>query len=415
MNQDIYEFEETKLENGSTLFYRQEDIKETVLRFLFKAGGARYDPRGLEGRAHLLEHFLWQEEYSRKLKISNYELENCLELSPYTDKQSIFVKGAAPSKNLKQLFSLLNDKLILEKNLSKKMITRSKGEAIREMGVQQTDLKMREVSKKVRLALLHNHPLGQASSSLGNPETLDKIEGKDLVEHYDRFFNFSNLFVIAISDADKETIKNSIEGLTLTEGSSMEYPEIISDFPAPEENLIVTKMSKILDGRSMNMQAALEIQAIVASQDIDFPWSLITRTLHEILYRELRLRQQLTYSVNVNTEYIRDIRRLEIRVRVSHEEIERTKNLIFSRLENFQENKELFEKIKKKLLYNFEVGRKSIEAAADETRDNIAQRDCIISSEDRKKKVERVNFDQVVAMVKKWLKEDRTLTHFVVP
>lgn len=415
MNKGVYEFEKHKLNNGSTLFYRQEDVKETVLQFLFKAGGARYDPRGLEGCAHLLEHSLWQEEYLRELEIRSEKLKNWFELSPYTNGQSIYIEGAGPSKSLKQLFSLLNNKLILSDNVSKEMIVRSKGEAIREMNVNQTDLRMREASDKVRSALFHDHPIGRASSALGNPETLDRIGKQDLIRHYEQFFHFSNLFVLAVTDVDKSVIKDLIKSLSLVEGKPIEYPEIISDFPSPRKNLIVTQISQMLDGRSVDMQAVIEIQGIVTSRDINLPWSLITRTLHEILYRELRLKQQLTYSVNVNTNHFRDIRKVEIRVRVSREEIERAKELIFSKLQSFQENKDLFEQIKKKVLYDFGVGRKSIEAAVGETRENIAKRDQIISLEDRKRKVEQVDFDQAVSMVKKWLNKDRLLTHFVIP
>lgn len=74
------------LENGTEIFYKKVKGKESQIRILLKAGGARYDPPGKEGCAHLLEHLIFKKtkKIPNEFLIQKYALDNFLEFGAST-------------------------------------------------------------------------------------------------------------------------------------------------------------------------------------------------------------------------------------------------------------------------------------------------------------------------------------------
>ncbi|MCD6255143.1 MAG: insulinase family protein, partial [Deltaproteobacteria bacterium] len=96
-NKEPFSFSKIILENGTEIFYKRIKGKETHIRILLKAGGARYDPVGKEGCAHLLEHLILKKtkNFPNEFLIQRYALENFLEFGASTGLESLILGGGS--------------------------------------------------------------------------------------------------------------------------------------------------------------------------------------------------------------------------------------------------------------------------------------------------------------------------------
>jgi len=416
MRKDPFAFERMRLKNGSQIFYQPAEDKQTILRFLLKAGGARYDKPEREGCAHLLEHLIGEKTRSYgKIELRDYQLENLISMMALTNMESIWVKGNCPEKKVNQLLSLIKDQLTFsEAQITEKVLTEEKQIIRQEMSLNHTDPDLHQAQLEVRSALLHDHSFSRFIDAMGSAQSLNRIEREDLIDHYSQFFIAPNLFVVAITRLSKSEVRNLVLDLPLFHKGKINYPEFLSTAPVPKKKLIVHQLEELVKGRKIKMGDALQLYAVIAGEDVSLAWSPLTRTIEEILNRELRVKHSLAYSVDISSSRHRDFRMFKVGVKVPQGQGKKTRQKILEAIERFGQFQPLFEKIKKEKLYELETYKALPQEIADSTVEDISVRDFPLQIKEIRKAVNNLDFRQTQSLVEKWLSRDRILTHLMV-
>jgi predicted Zn-dependent peptidase len=418
-NKDPFDFEREILENGTEIFYQKGERDETEIRVLLKAGGARYDPIGKEGCAHMLEHLIAKKThyFPDELAMSDFLLEHDLKWDAWTNRESIAIEGNSSSVETNSLFFLLEE-FLKRSQLDEELLEKEKEIVISEMKPYQKIKNWVEVELETKRVLYGNHPFSRIVRPSGTLWTVNSLNVDDLVSHRKKFFVAPNLVILIISSLSLEKLKMEIqEHLTLPEGK-VEYPKPPKDFPRPAKNLLSYSISEIMGTKEKHweMGESVEFYTVLPTPEVSWKWEIVSLVLGEILRRKLRYCMSAIYSLSISATPGRDI--TELKIEIANISSNKTQNVIDTVKEtilHFGEEKRFFEFLKRNKLRRLRNYQSLPWKIADEAIDDIILYDRPITVREEIEEIEKFDFEQAIDWVNRWLNEDRILIRIFTP
>lgn len=405
------------LENGTEIFYKKVKGKENQIRILLKAGGARYDPLGKEGCAHLLEHLIFKKtkNFPNEFLMQRYALDNFLEFGASTSLESL-VLGGGSIDNIEHLLFILREFLVYHK-LEEEFLEKEKIVIAREMGNYQKIRALAHIKLEVKKALFHNHTFGRIINPAGTLWALNSLRIEDLEQHRRKFFIAPNLSIIILTPLPlKEITEKVSHHLSLPKGEKITYPKPLNDFPKPSKNFISYSFSEVTKTKKMKeMGDRLELLAVVPKSGISPGWNVIRRSLKEMLLSELRYRLFWSYDISVMGFNYRDIYVLDIKTSVPANKGTEAKELIFEKILNFKREEKIFDYFKKRRIYELENPIIFPSKIAEEACVDIAVYDRVFTLKEAREKTENFGFREATKLVEKWLTPSRFLVYILTP
>ena len=405
------------LENGTEIFYKKVKGKEGQIRILLKAGGARYDPPGKEGCAHLLEHLIFKktENFPHEFLMQKYALDNFLEFGASTSLESLILGGGSID-NIENLLFILREFLVYHK-LEERLLEKEKIVIAREMGNYQKIKVLAHIKLEAKKALFHNHSFSRIINPAGTLWALNSLKIEHLEEHKRKFFIAPNLSIIILTPLPLKEIAPKVEGyLSLPKGEKITYPKPLNVFPKPSKNLISYSFSEVTKTKKMKeMGDRLELLAVIPKSEISPGWNVIRRSLKQILLSELRYRLFWSYDISVVGFNYRDIYILDMKTSVPANKGIEAKDLIFEKILNFKKEEGIFNCFKKRRIYELENPIIFLSKIAEEACIDIAVYDRVFTLKEAKEKTEDFGFREATKLVEKWLNPDRFLVYILTP
>lgn len=417
MKKDPFDFEQETLDNGIKIFYKRHPRNETEIRVLLKAGGARYDPVGKEGCAHLLEHLMTRGTARfNEITLDDYVLKHNLNWNAYTDFESIGFEGHCWTE-IKALLFMLGEFLGRPK-FEDKLLEKEKKVVIREMEPWQKIKNWVKVEIQTSEALYGKHPFSRIIKANGTLLSVNSLTLDDVVGHWKRFSVAPNLSLIVITPLKLKTLKTMIEEYFDLPDGKIEYPESPQDFPKPAMNLFIYSRSEILGIKKTpeyeEIGDSLRMCAVIPTSKAILGWEIIAPLLKNILYRRLRYELGWIYGLSVKGQKWRDISSIEIGIEsVSPGRGINAKNLIEKEISEFEQTKKIFELLKKNRLKELKNYQGSPRQVADEAMSDVALYDRIITLRETMEGLENFTFQEASEWVRRWLTPERILTRII--
>lgn len=289
-----------KLKNGITVScYEIPEMKALYLGGAVKSGSIFDTPEKM-GCAHFMEHILVQAipSFPNPEVLSEFIESLAGNYNASTSAESINFTASIPSTHLEDILKITSQ-VFFEPLFRQEDIQREKGAIQEEIRQYQdgTGYKLNKFWSEVRFK--KGHPL--LLDTAGLPETIDRMQKKDLVDFWERFFYPKNLYLTLVGNFQGKNIKPILEkifGEFKSAEKFPEYPKLSNDDFSKktvairqDQNLKACYIDLNFPSLSnKNSKSDLVNQAVVLY--------VLTGLRRSRLYRLLRQQRGLVYYVN---------------------------------------------------------------------------------------------------------------------
>lgn len=202
MIRDRYEIINIK---GATLIFSSFQNIETASLGVFLKVGSRFERKSVKGIAHFLEHMLFKGSKNYSYRQIKREIEGRGgSLNAFTSQEITAYYAHFLNKNLKATLDILLD-MVYQPLLKKKDIDKERNVILEEIKMY-NDLPLPRAIMILDKLLFKKHPLGE--EVIGYPETVKKIQGRDLENFRDKYYISPNMVISFCGAFSKEEIVN---------------------------------------------------------------------------------------------------------------------------------------------------------------------------------------------------------------
>jgi len=343
------------LNNGLYIYMVHSKKNRCGAKIVVNAGGhniSYIDKEGnkknlKKGIAHFLEHYLIEKSIYGNL--GKYYLSESMRFNgaTYFNRTEFYFSTVHDFKEaLIRLIRLVNQPAFNEKDMEE-----IKKPVIEEIK-RSLDNRNRQELKKIDNAYYYNY-LGDVT--LGDIETIESLTIEDIKEFYNTFYSTNNQILTIYCNFDKKEIldiinneykdnKNDIVCERVIEPVNVKEKELdIIDEKEDEMLLIRFKIdvSKYSNWDIFHLDACL------------FYLNRINLSLDSKLFKELRDKNLTIYSIQTETNYIKEIKMIDYEIIVYTSEFDTVKEMILNTINNIDYDKELFEIIRNNLILSF--------------------------------------------------------------
>lgn len=284
--------EKVKLENGVTLYLREQRETPTCSIKMAFLGGTRIEDKKFEGLSELYSR-VWpagSKNYTENQ--INLNLDTwASSMSCFSGRNTVGVSGEFLSSFQKNMMSMIAD-TVQSPVFEAKIIEREK--VIQKNQIQsQNDNPSQVCIKEFMKMMFPDHPYSR--EVLGSKESLDLIERKTMLDYHSTIFNRKNVAICAVGDFNRENLVDNLNHLiaAMPEGRRQDSHTIISDVSSDQFSFkeLKKEQSHIVVGyRGLSFKDEERytldvIQSILAGQG-------------GRLFFELRDKNSLAYSVS---------------------------------------------------------------------------------------------------------------------
>jgi len=408
------EFEKSIFDNGLEVYSNHWNRPWIKLIAVVHAGG-REDPVARPGLAHFVEHLVglnipgWTHDQAKSFfDVAGGEVKFG---STYYSSTiySFFVPVERFSEAL-DIFGLmlLGAKIVQQVDSERQVIFREFNNFYNFQEQLKWDLIIRE-------SVFRGHRLETWNRSLGRPEGFLQTTIADLQGFYDQYYVPANLSLIVVGGLSTEQILAEIGqspfGLRKI-GQRNQIPEPFSKLFPPTEQLLEVKYSDYVK---------LQVDSVEYKATWAFPLGfsdqvlrVFNRVLNEILFKEVREKRSLAYSINATCYYFLDVYEYQVSGKIDPKAISIIDSLVRFCLEAISHQRELFDR---KLDY-YRKSCSLLDLSGSRLVENLADSlSCYhrpITLSEIAENFAKVNFDQMVK-VAELLSADRQFTRLIMP
>jgi predicted Zn-dependent peptidase len=305
-------FKSVVLPNGLALHAKRTSFPGVVINVVVHAG-ARQDPSGKEGLAHLLEHCIAVEVEDRH--------NDWFDLSGGDWRASTGFLHTTYSFQVPATKKLVQEALVRLMDIvaappSKAHVAKQKTIVGREFDKNWSHRCIVSPLLAHQKTYLGDHPSARFVDWLGTPETFRKITYDDLVRFHQTYCTPFNMSVVAVGGMRFDTLVRIIENTSFGEGGGIKRP-IWTPAPLPEveANCHHTfHLSTVFKEppSTASFEAAVTLP-------IDIGWAakkIFIRVFTDLVYEELRKERDLLYSVHIAYDEYGDIGVCKMRLKL---------------------------------------------------------------------------------------------------
>ncbi len=172
------------------------------------AAGSRFDPPGLEGASHLLEHLLFKGTRTKTAEEINREFSRLgADSNAFTSWNTVFYYSKVPTKNLQKTADLWQE-LLEELIITDKDFEHERQVVLEELRLT-ADSPVKYLSIRALQNLLPNHSFGKPIG--GNEKSVNKITKEQLEEFMREYYTPEGSLLLLVGGIPEENISTRIE------------------------------------------------------------------------------------------------------------------------------------------------------------------------------------------------------------
>lgn len=316
------------LENGLRVVTTPVPTAQSVSVNVFVGVGSRDEAQRVNGISHYMEHMLFKGTPTRPNAVSIAE---AIEgsggvLNAYTGKELTCYWNHVPYDAAHHAMGVLAD-MVLHSLLQPEEIEKER--SVVQQEIKRThDVPGAWVGELLSRAVYGDQPIGW--SIAGTPEIIDAIQRPDMVEHLDRWYRPNNMVLSVAGNVEhrdvlcwaeeffSEMVPVPVPSIPAASARVPEDRVIIEDRAITQSNLAIGLRSF---GRKDPDRFALTILA-----------NLLGRGMSSRLFREVREKRGLAYSVGASASRYKDIGSFAISAGVSPENVVEATKVILEQL-----------------------------------------------------------------------------------
>lgn len=352
--------------------------------------GAREDPQGLEGLAHLTEHMVCEGIPGKSCIdiVKRFETTGGTSRMGSTFFLSTMYTFSIPAQ-VKVLTKALNlfGRLILSGGFPRD-IEKEKQIISHEMSYTAGDAMRMALTGAINRAVFgEKHPLGRwPNTSIGNQESLGKISRQDVIDFHNQYYVPANISMVMLGGLNPtemaETVAKSTFGVEKPgQRNQLWTPEksFYSMPPAefgPRQNLQNQDPSSTLDDPNRKVHLFSDERTKlhfnwVLPGDLPFgSWEIFSTLLSDNLYSVLREKHNLIYGIDWGFNHFQDLIRLEISISAPQDKADFVKSAVFQIIRSTANQAKPFRRMRRSKIWQFLMtdmpGRRIIEGAMDQ-------------------------------------------------
>lgn len=197
-------YKKSRLRNGFTIITCADSSTEIVEIDIVVKAGARYERKGQEGYAHLLEHMLMKgsHRYPTALDVALFTERAGAYFNAFTSNQRLKLELQTVRHRANDMLEFMCD-IVLNPILDNDTLENEKKVVIQEIDKSDDDHWRRlwaEASKR----MLKGHPL--SNRTLGSKESVKKATEKELKKFHEQFFVPGRMAIVAVGAIDHDAM-----------------------------------------------------------------------------------------------------------------------------------------------------------------------------------------------------------------
>jgi predicted Zn-dependent peptidase len=358
MFQDVYDgFSSTTLPNGLTVSTQQRRVSWEYLGILVHAG-AKEDPTGRQGLAHLVEHLVG--ENVGELTFAQLEQRfQALGATAHFGSTSYLstsfdVHLLASEARIQEALALFGT-MLLEGHLTRN-VQEEKAVIQREYHTDYPHALARSWALKGRPWLFADHPcLGSFDSPLGVLEEWMPCTQPEIQTFYDRYYTPANMSLVCIGALAQDRLLHLLQHTPFVApkpGARTALPVAYVP-PAPSRHEQVIHLSQF--SQLAPAQATCTIEWVIPLHFQRYQVFLLADLLQERLTEELRYQRSWTYDVSVGSHYYQDCRVLTVHYEIAPERVAQAIDLLWQILEEIPHAHQRFQQAKQERVDGFSL------------------------------------------------------------
>jgi predicted Zn-dependent peptidase len=356
MFQDVYDgFSSTTLPNGLTVSTQQRRVSWEYLGILVHAG-AKEDPAGRQGLAHLVEHLVGENVGD----LTFAQLEKRFQALGATAhfgstsylSTSFDVHLPACEARIQEALALLGT-MLLEGQLTRN-VQEEKAVILHEYHLTYPHAFARSWALKGRPWLFESHPrLNSFHSTLGVLEEWMSCPQSEIQAFYNRYYTPANMSLVCIGALAQDRLLHLLQQTpfaALKPGERTPLPAAyVPRLPSRQEQVIhLSPFSQLVPE-----QASCTLEWVLPLHFERYQVVLFADLLEERLTEELRYQRCWTYEVSVSSRYYQDCRVLTVHYEVAPERIAEATDLVWQILGQIPHTPERFRRAKQERIDAF--------------------------------------------------------------
>lgn len=337
---------------------------------VFVGVGSRCERQTVNGISHYMEHMLFKGTSERPNAI---QIAEAIEgyggaLNAYTSKELTCYWNHVPYDVAGHALTVLAD-MLLRSLLESEEIDKERSVVKQEIK-RSHDSPGAWVGELLGRAVYGDQPIGW--SIAGTPEVVDTIQRSDFVEHLERWYRPNNMVVSVAGNVTPEEVRGWTEELFAAMEPAALPPLTPASHTPPGQRIII-------DQREIaQCNLAIGLQSIGREDPDRFPLTILTnllgRGMSSRLFREVRERRGLAYSVGASTSRYADIGTFAISAGVSPENLTEATKVILEELRRLVDEPVSEEELTKARDYtagSFRLGLESTMSLGQRAGDNL--------------------------------------------
>lgn len=419
MFQDVYaNFHIEHLDNGLSIY-----LKEWPSASWFYAGvvihaGARQDPTGRSGLAHLVEHLISKNvtpltfsELERVIKSLGGEAwlgETFYASSEY----KIHVPN--DEQNIHQALDLFGQMLLLPKQLTQG-IEEEKTVILREYHQRYEHEQARSWSLQGRPWLFENHPCLQSyHRPLGTPDGFLGSSRQDIQAFYDAYYVPQNCSLICIGSLERRTLLHIVEDTPFSvqrAGQRNLLPgPFFPTFPQKREQIVhLSEYSQLTQ-----WEAEISLGWVLPLHFERRCIQLFCDLFEQRLTEELRYQRQLTYGVDVGSTYYQDCWTLHVTWKTAPASVGQARDIVWHVLHSLDREEEKLSEIRQETVWSIRRMDYSGYDLLESAMGDLAAYQRLITFTEELQQIEGTTFEQVVELAR-YLTYERHFCFLLLP
>lgn len=395
-------FHHQTLSNGLTLYVQQRAAVSWFYAGFLIHAGAREDPKGRQGLAHLVERLVGE----NMDEMSFPELEQRVKtLGGQAAFGSVSYLSShyhfhlpAEEEAIEEAFALFG-RMLLTATISRK-IAEEKEVIVREYHHRYSHQQDRAWKLQGRPFLFQEHPsLGSFESAIGLPEEFMQATQQELQHFYDTYYVPRNMSVVVIGPLAVQPLLEMLEEspcATPKAGQRNPLPEPFCPLAALERQEQVVSLAA-WTGLDVS-HASLTLEWVIPLAFPRFCVRIFGYLLKELLTEELRARHWLTDEVSTDSEYYQDCRTLRFEVELPADAVSITRDILWQHLRFIRQQEARFRDIKKAVLAILDRLDYSGYDLLDAAMADLQAYHRLIWLSEKRRQVEQTTFEQIVEL-----------------
>lgn len=415
-NFDPYDFSKKEIDSVP-IYYKNIPLAPCIhIRVVFNTG-AFDDPVGKEGLSHFFEHLIFDGSPTLPDKKAIREWEKLHTLNTWNAWTSFYITNywlkCLPEEYDTALAGMKD--MIFHSYLRPEDVEHERKVITQEAWNKFQNKKFLEYCREYIKNIFYGHDHARFATSLGWPETIDKISHNDIVSWYKNHYGIGNFFIVLAGAVEEKHIENislflkdlpkatenTISGGMLGKPKEKRFIKIADEIGEVKEQVEITimRINKVLE----------ESRSEIASMS--------KHLIYDLLHEKLRIDRSLCYNVDVTLWLEKTYSQITMNVKTDEKNIEIVEKEFWNVIEEIQDRKYMsrFETIKKLDIQQVRAQERLSGDIANNVVRDVPRYGRPVTLTEELTEMGNVTYDDVVKFIKETFDPEYVFTEIILP